>query len=109
MAETRKFTGELIVEHCCNCGIAFGIEAEWQKKLLNNGDWFCCPGGHRQRYTETTVERLERQLVQKQRDRDWYQGRLIDTKEELKTTNHRLAATKGVVTRMKNRRAAEET
>lgn len=34
---TQTFTEVLVIEHCCNCGIAFGMERSFRDKMLELG------------------------------------------------------------------------
>ncbi len=55
------------VEHCCNCGMAFAMTTEFQRRAINDKNiWFYCPAGHAQHYTgETEESRLKRELERK--------------------------------------------
>ena len=50
------------IETCCACGVAFGMPAEFQCARRSDGEWFYCPAGHRQHYTETEAQRLRKML-----------------------------------------------
>jgi len=57
----QTYTGQLYVESCCNCGVAFGLDTEHRKQLVGNHEWFYCPNGHRQHYTgESDADRAAR-------------------------------------------------
>ncbi|MFP3549729.1 hypothetical protein SB861_03305 [Paraburkholderia sp. SIMBA_049] len=47
---------------CCNCGVVFAMPDRLMNQLRQNGDWFFCPSGHRQHFTETEADRLRRLL-----------------------------------------------
>lgn len=48
---------------CCNCGIVFGIEKEYDDLLRKEHKTFHCPNGHAQHYTgETEEQRLKKEL-----------------------------------------------
>ncbi len=56
---------DFVTEHCCNCGMAFGMTKIFQNKRLNDHKSFYCPAGHGQRYTgksdaQEAREELER-------------------------------------------------
>jgi hypothetical protein len=67
------FTVELEVEHCSQCGIAFAVPADFQRRRLRLRDTFFCPAGHALHYLgepeETTLrrerDRLKQALAQK--------------------------------------------
>lgn len=44
----------IITETCCNCGVIFGMEAEYQETRKNDHKSFFCPNGHAQSYTSKT-------------------------------------------------------
>ena len=58
-------------ESCCNCGMAFAMEVDFQKRRRADHKLFYCPAGHAQHYTGASAEqKLQRELAQKQRDLD---------------------------------------
>lgn len=91
---------------CCNssCGISFAVPSEWQRARRRDHSWFYCPNGHHQHYPgESTEEklRLERdRLAQRVAQRD---DEIADQRDLRAGVERRLNATKGVVTRIKNR------
>lgn len=42
------------IERCCNCGMAFAMTADFQRRRLSAKDDFYCPAGHRQHYVGMT-------------------------------------------------------
>ena len=71
---------EMVVEHCCKCGVAFAITKALEAERANDHKSFWCPNGHGQHYSEENeVEQLERKLKEEQNcckyakmDRDYY-------------------------------------
>jgi hypothetical protein len=64
------------VSVCCECGVEFASPVIVKRK--DDGQWFHCPNGHRQHYTETTEARLRKELERErtlresaQRDSEW--------------------------------------
>lgn len=53
---------------CCSCGIVFAVPARWKAARRSDGEWFYCPNGHKQRYTETEADQLRRQLQRQQQE-----------------------------------------
>lgn len=50
-------------ETCCNCGIPFAMESDFQRRRRNDHETFWCPAGHAQHYTGKSEEqRLHEQL-----------------------------------------------
>lgn len=99
ITDYQTYTGKLVLETCCECGMAFGMDREFYQRRESDGKWFYCPSGHPQHYTETETQRLQKRLdssrAEAARLRDLYNG-----------SERRRAALKGVVTRTKNRIAA---
>ena len=87
---------------CCECGIVFRMEEEYHQGLMDSGNSFYCPNGHRQHYSESTVSKLEKQLG--------------DARAEVRRLKYSLAyikrsraAIKGHLTRLKNRIQGRES
>lgn len=104
---TQTFVGTLYIEECCSCGVHFGMTKETYKIFRDNHKDFSCPFGHLQHYTGKSeseqlnderkkIQQLEKSLKYTQESRDYYQQKNEDHKNALR-------ATKGVVTKMKNR------
>lgn len=68
---TITTTSDLVVEHCCVCGIPFAMpKALYQRRRKDHRD-FWCPSGHNQHYAvKSEVERLrsELEIIRDQRD-----------------------------------------
>lgn len=97
------FTDEvvLVTETCCACGTVFAMERELNKMCREKGERksFYCPNGHGQHYTkgvEDELRELKDQLKREQKNTAWW-------KNEAEAKARSLAATKGVLTRTKNR------
>lgn len=64
---TWSLEAEIIV--CCNCGIPFAVPKSYKSTLRKTHEWFYCPNGHQQHYSqETEAEKLARQLRQKENE-----------------------------------------
>ncbi len=63
---------KLATEDCCNCGVVFAMPDSMQRRVQANGAYFYCPNGHPQHYTESDVQRLEKQLGRAEADREFY-------------------------------------
>jgi len=55
---------------CCSCGVAFAAPASFWKGRRANRESFYCPNGHSQSFTESTAERLQRELNLRTQERD---------------------------------------
>lgn len=82
----------LFVEHCCQCGTPFGIDETLHRSHKINGDLFYCPNGHPQHYSHS----IEDQLRRAKEDAAWW-------RENAERTARSLSATRGILTRTKNR------
>lgn len=92
-------TVTLVIETCIDCGTPFGMEATLNNQLRRNGRVFYCPNGHTQVYAEPIEKRMEQlknTVKTLEADKKFY-------KEEAERKARQLSATKGVLTRTKNR------
>ena len=102
---TQTFTGILVIEHCCNCGIAFGLERSFRDKMLELGPAgeFHCPRGHVQHFRYAKGNNLEDQLKREQQ-RNKSLGAIIDRQREtIKGRDHIIRGQKAAKTKLKNR------
>lgn len=85
---------------CANCGVKFAIRDEFYRVRGRSGDTVWCPSGHRLTVGGPSdadkIKRLSRRLQLSQANVD-------ERDAEISYVNKRLAATKGVVTKMKNK------
>jgi hypothetical protein len=95
---------------CCTCGIAFGVDADVRRRWIDDGTRFYCPNGHDQHYTETTVQRLQKELeAQKKatqderRAREFAQTNAAAERAAREHTQRQLATRKSINTRLRNR------
>jgi len=95
MTETHVFE-TIVSEKCCNCGVLFGMEKEYRQRKIDEGGTFYCPNGHKQWYTESTINKLKKQIESKQKQIDYCRNNLRFEKR-----SH--SATKGQLTRKKNK------
>lgn len=89
--ETTYYTITLNKISCCNCGLVFGIEEQFNSRCRETHQWFYCPNGHPQRYPqETEKERLQKQLILANTDKDRL-GEMLRKKElEVKRVHRRI-------------------
>jgi hypothetical protein len=97
---------ELTAVTCCNCGVVFGIEVSHQRRLRESGEWFHCPNGHRQHYTESEADRLRKRLAAVERSRDWANTSAQAARDQADAERRSHAATKGQLTKARKRIAA---
>lgn len=67
MAEsvTLQTTVEVVLETCCQCGVVFGMNRSRYNRSRQHGEKFFCTNGHSQIYRETDIQRLTRELANK--------------------------------------------
>jgi hypothetical protein len=95
-ADSIETTTTLRPVWCCSCGVVFGMPKELYRQRKADGDWFWCPNGHQQHYTEREEDRLRRLL-----DNAETRARACaDQKDAAERSNRAL---RGVVTRTKRR------
>lgn len=94
------------VIYCYKCGIGFAVGASIRSDWLDKGTTFYCPNGHNQHYTESNVQKLEKQLAQERKFKEWAQQDARNQAESRRLTERRLKAQRGVATRLRNRIAA---
>jgi hypothetical protein len=94
---TLNYTGQLIVQDCCNCGMTFAVPADYDKRRRNDHKSFYCPAGHPQSYTGKTEEQKQRERAER------LERQLANRDEDLRSARASLTATKGVLTKTKKR------
>lgn len=50
---------------CCRCGVLINITVSFKQHLLDTKQSFYCINGHCQSYTESTTEKLKKQILEK--------------------------------------------
>ncbi len=96
---------------CCQCKTRIKLPKALHDAARHSPEiWFYCAYGHRQHYTKTPAQ-TEADTLRRERDR--LQQRLAQRDDEIlyqrdrcKKTERRLSATRGQVTRLKNRAKA---
>lgn len=100
---TQMFFGTLEVHTCSTCGMAFGLENEFDRRRRNDGATFFCPSGHQQCFTKSRVQQLEGELAAKKAalDSAWQSAERLRT--QIREKERRASALRGVITRTKRR------
>lgn len=94
---TQTYTATLVVEQCCSCGVAFGLDRDHYQRLRDTHDWFYCPNGHSLHYTgPSDAEKLRRKLENEREE-----TRIARADAEVE--RNRARAFKGHATRLRNR------
>lgn len=92
-------TIEFSLEQCCSCGMAFYVTADFQARRQADGKSFCCPLGHGQHYTETTEEKLRKQLEAEKANKEHFRQQAEQNRMDRERVERRLTAMKGQVTK----------
>jgi hypothetical protein len=97
----------LRVMECGTCGIAFAIPETLYDHCFKEGGYWYCPAGHCRGWDEGQKERdrkdLQQQLARSARSLELAETRNRELRQWAEQAERRLSATKGVVTRIKNR------
>lgn len=98
---------ETLTKMCCwKCGITFAIPERFQRTCQDKGHSWFCPHGHEAIYTETRVQKLERKLNQEIASHDRTRTILTHSRERTSDAKRRVAAQKGVATKLRKRASA---
>jgi hypothetical protein len=110
MATQIKHVATLETVTCGCCGILHAIPQEIEQESRRNGRSWYCPNGHYIGYSDTEVKRLQAeldkqkiQLSQKEADARFWRDRNAALEEDKERAERSLAATKGVVTKLRKR------
>lgn len=106
--KTNEFIEELVIEHCCECGITFGMTRDFYDRRQEDGGDFTCPQGHPQHYTrrqklEEKLREAQRQAQQNQEDANYWRDQAETQARHAKLADREKAAAKGQLTKLKNR------
>jgi hypothetical protein len=102
--------GDLVEATCFKCGVVFAMPRGLWNTCRRDKQTFFCPNGHGQAYVKSEAEELRAKLLKQEqataaaradaeRERRWRQ----EEAEERAHVERRLAAQRGVTTRLKNR------
>lgn len=70
MGAVLNFSHQLETLTCGQCGMDFAVPVHWLNARRNekeNGGAFYCPNGHNRAFTESELDRVKRQLAEKER------------------------------------------
>ncbi|MCA8902077.1 MAG: hypothetical protein KDA53_12590 [Hyphomonas sp.] len=106
---------DFVTIRCCECREFFGMSRDYYEVAQRTGQFWYCPSGHRQHFARgpSEAEKLREELNTAQAEQSrlrqqlaYKDDRIREERESRESTERRLSATKGVVTRIKNRVAA---
>lgn len=103
MTDVVTKTVRIVPVTCGKCSIEFGLNETFRDARLADGETFYCPNGHSVFWAETTVKKLEKQLAAERARHDQTKAEVDRQREYRRQTERQLIATRGVVTRVKNR------
>ena len=88
---------------CFKCHVIFAVEIQTREHYLDTGDNFWCPNGHRQRYIESKIGKLEKQLKHKQKLLEWAEQDAVNARQDATNAKNSLRSEKGAKTKLKKR------
>lgn len=104
------FTTTLNAHDCPTCGVVYGLTTEFQDRKRDSGESWRCPNGHSVVYRKSNAQlekearqRAEREAEAARMETRAARRQLADEQDRHQGTARRLSATRGVVTRTKNR------
>jgi hypothetical protein len=94
---------DMYVLTCASCGVVFGITSEYEAARREDARTFHCPNGHTLSWKESEADRLKKERDSAIRQRDWANQREQATRDQLQASERSLRATKGHITRLRNK------
>lgn len=94
---------ELQSSTCIVCGCIFGMTPHFIRGRRENGGTFYCPNGHQLTFGESEMDQLRKRIAEKEKVIVQKNQRIDQIVEGKREVERSLIATKGVVTRLKNR------
>lgn len=58
MSVEITMTIKFLSETCCSCGILFAVTKEYQDRRRQDHNWFYCPNGHQQHYSQKSDKEI---------------------------------------------------
>lgn len=100
---SQTYIGTLNVKVCPNCGVRYGLESAFDdRKSREGGSWYC-PNGHSIVYSETEVDKLRKQLEEKERCLSIVRDSRDQAYARSRHVERSLITTRGHYTRIKTR------
>lgn len=95
---------------CPTCGVSYGLTSEYEKRRRADGKSWLCPNGHWVTYMKSDLDRerearkaAEREAAAMAAEARCARRQWKEEQDRHQSTRRSLAATKGVVTRVKRR------
>lgn len=99
MSAVLDFNQRLHTLTCPTCGMVFAVPVYWRQQRQEAKDWFYCPNGHPQRFTENEIDLLKKQLEQEKRNSEWWKNSAASKDSQLKGANIQLGKVKAKLKR----------
>lgn len=99
MSAVLEYRQQLWTTNCCTCGVAFAIPPDLKTQRLEDKNWFYCPNGHPQRFTESEADKLQRLLEEQKRSTEWWKNSAAAKDSQLKDINIQLGKVKAKLKR----------
>lgn len=77
---------------CCECGVIWAVLDDYKRNMHKTKQLFYCPNGHSQSYTESTAEKLRKELAAKEQALAWEKERTASLDKQLRTA-HKVTVT----------------
>lgn len=91
---------------CYKCGVAIVVPRHFIEERKQDKGEFWCINGHAQAFVESSVDRLKKELAEKDKALANERKRAEWARQDLRNEQRSHAATKGQVTKLKKRTAA---
>ena len=94
-----------IIRSCGECGITYGVPKWFDDECHEQGanKIWCCPNGHKRVYRKSATQKLFQDLQRERAGHDQTKASRDRWRKKEERTGRRLSATRGIVTRIKNR------
>lgn len=93
--------------NCGTCGMPFALPEAFWNQCYTEGGFFSCPLGHSRGWNakdaKNAADKLRDRIASQENDLEYYRKRNNELHQEKEAVIRRLSATKGQVTKIKNR------
>lgn len=103
MSTVWTATLTMYAAECPTCGIAYGVPEDFRRRRQEDGVSWYCPRGHKVCYLKSDVQGLRDELARERHRLDQVRAEANHQRDMRGAAERSLSATKGVVTRIRNR------
>lgn len=101
---TYATTADIEILDCPECGIHYGIMADFKARRLRDHRTWYCPNGHPIHFPQDNEEeKLRKQLAQQRESTQWYEDQYTAARRDAEHQRRSAIASRGHLTRIKNR------